>query len=54
MGQYGLEETHLIRHYEVTGKLCPLYFVRHEDAWERFKQDVVSYQKNGTYNENRL
>ena len=54
MGQYGLDETHLIRHYDVTGKLCPLYFVRHEDAWERFKQDVVSYQKNGTYNENRL
>ena len=54
MGQYGLDETHLIRHYDVTGQLCPLYFVRHEDAWERFKQDVVSYQKNGTYNENRL
>ena len=54
MGQYKLDETHLIRHYDVTGKLCPLYFVRHEDAWERFKQDVVSYQKTGAYNSSRL
>ena len=30
----------MIRHYDVTGKLCPLYFVEHEDAWETFKSDV--------------
>ncbi len=54
IGQYGLDETHLIRHYDVTGKLCPLYFVKHEDAWKRFKQDVVSYRKTGTYNQNRI
>lgn len=53
MGQYGLDETHLIRHYDVTGKQCPLYFVQHEDAWERFKQDVVSYQRTGTYDPDR-
>lgn len=33
----------VIRHYDVTGKLCPLYFVEHEDAWEQFKQDVKNY-----------
>ncbi len=31
----------VIRHYDVTGKLCPLYFVEHEDAWETFKDDVT-------------
>ena len=30
----------LIRHYDVTGKNCPKYFVDHEDAWEKFKKDV--------------
>ncbi len=30
----------LIRHYDVTGKICPKYFVDHEDAWEQFKKDV--------------
>ena len=27
---------HVIRHYDITGKLCPLYFVEHPDAWEQF------------------
>lgn len=30
----------IIRHYDVTGKICPKYFVDHEDAWEQFKKDV--------------
>ena len=38
--RYDLDETHLIRHYDVTGKKCPLYYVEHEEAWEQFKTDV--------------
>ena len=30
----------VIRHYDVTGKICPKYFVDHEDAWAQFKNDV--------------
>lgn len=37
---YGIEEGKIIRHYDVTGKLCPLYFVEHEDAWKSFLDDV--------------
>ncbi len=33
----------VIRHYDVTGKLCPLYFVENEDEWEAFKVDVENY-----------
>lgn len=39
---YGLSAEHIIRHYDTCGKECPLYFVEHEDAWERFKSDVDS------------
>ncbi len=35
-----LDSDDIIRHYDVTGKQCPLYFVTHEDAWEQFKKDV--------------
>ncbi|MDR1000391.1 MAG: N-acetylmuramoyl-L-alanine amidase [Clostridiales bacterium] len=28
------------RHYDVTGKLCPLYYVNNPSAWEKFKTDV--------------
>lgn len=31
---------HVIRHYDVTGKPCPLYFVDHPDLWEQFLADV--------------
>lgn len=30
----------VIRHYDVTGKICPKYYVEHEEAWEAFIQDV--------------
>ena len=41
-----VEPNQVIRHYDVTGKLCPLYYVEHEDAWENFKADVYAWAKN--------
>lgn len=38
--KFDLTEEDLIRHYDVTGKICPKYFVEDEDAWKAFKQDV--------------
>lgn len=35
-------ETDVIRHYDVSGKLCPLYYVEHPEAWERLLADVES------------
>ena len=38
---FGLDpEQDVIRHYDVTGKLCPLYYVEHPEAWEDFLVDV--------------
>lgn len=33
----------VIRHYDITGKACPLYFVENEEAWAQFLSDVQSY-----------
>jgi len=41
--KFGLTSENVIRHYDVTGKLCPLYYVEHEDAWTQLKKDVDSY-----------
>lgn len=38
--KYDLNETNLIRHFDVTGKLCPLYYVENQEAWEALKNDV--------------
>ena len=36
----------VIRHYDVTGKLCPKWFVEDPSAWETFKSDVkTQYEK---------
>lgn len=48
MGRYDLDEEDVIRHYDVTGKNCPKYYVEHEDAWETFKTDLTDYiEENG-------
>lgn len=38
--KYDLEAEDVIRHYDVTGKKCPLYFVEHEDKWTAFKAEI--------------
>lgn len=38
--RFGLDEDAVIRHYDVTGKKCPLYFVEHEDKWLEFKKEI--------------
>lgn len=37
---YGLGRDQVIRHYDVTGKDCPLYYVDHPDEWEQFLDDL--------------
>ena len=39
----GIGRDRVIRHYDVTGKLCPLYFVEHPEAWDQFRADVAAY-----------
>ena len=38
--KFDLDEEDVIRHYDVTGKNCPKYFVENEDAWNQFKTEV--------------
>lgn len=32
----------VIRHYDVTGKVCPKYFVNHPESWEQFRAEVAA------------
>lgn len=42
-GKYNLTADQIIRHYDVTGKICPKYYVEHEDAWTQLRLDVEAY-----------
>ncbi len=41
--QFDLTWEDIIRHYDVTGKECPKYYVKNEGAWEQLKLDVKQY-----------
>ncbi len=38
MEEYGLDTSQVIRHYDVTGKLCPKAFVERPEAWSSFRR----------------
>ena len=40
---FQLETKDVIRHFDVTGKACPKYFVDFPSAWEQFLADVQEY-----------
>ena len=41
----GLKAFDVIRHYDVTGKLCPLYYAKNQEAWDQFIKDVEKAMK---------
>ena len=42
MAQYGIDIDNVVRHYDVTGKVCPEPFVRDASAWAEFKARLTA------------
>lgn len=38
--EFDLSEQDVIRHYDITGKICPKYYAENYDEWQKFKEDV--------------
>lgn len=38
--RFDISVDNVIRHYDVTGKECPRYFVQNPDAWTQLKADI--------------
>lgn len=41
---YDLDYEDVIRHYDVTGKECPIYYVKNEDAWTDLKDKIFGIE----------
>ena len=41
--KFQLTRDSVIRHYDVTGKMCPLYYVDNSGAWDKLKDDIWNY-----------
>jgi hypothetical protein len=53
MDEYNISIDHVIRHYDVTGKICPNPYVKNNNlktswTWTQFKDNLAQYRKNGT------
>lgn len=46
--EYHLSTDDILRHYDCGGKLCPIYYVENEDAWDRLLADVENYEPEDT------
>ena len=54
MDEYGISADHVIRHYDVTGKICPNPYVKNNRlktswTWDEFKTRLSEYRKTGGY-----
>ncbi|MSS62547.1 peptidoglycan recognition protein family protein [Velocimicrobium porci] len=49
-GTYNLKSDDLLRHYDITGKQCPLDYVKYPEKWENFKEDVLTYIEENKMN----
>jgi len=54
MDEYNIDIDHVIRHYDVNGKICPNPYVKNNKlntswTWDEFKTYLKSYRKDGTY-----
>ncbi len=38
--EFDLNEDDVIRHYDITGKICPKYYAENYNEWQKFKEDV--------------
>ena len=40
LDDFNMKSEDVIRHYDVTGKECPLYYVKNPEAWDQFKEEL--------------
>lgn len=40
MKKYNIKPDHVLRHYDVTGKICPAPYVHNKKAWDEFEKEV--------------
>lgn len=45
MQEYGIPAENVVRHYDVTHKVCPAPFVNDDAAWEAFKLSLITQEE---------
>lgn len=43
--QLKLKSSDVVRHYDINSKLCPKYYVEHEEEWKQLRKDIDAAMK---------
>ena len=43
--QLKFKSSDVVRHYDINGKLCPKYYVEHEEEWKQLRKDIDAAMK---------
>lgn len=49
VSRHRLERWQVVRHYDITAKLCPKYYVEHPVEWDRLRDDIMRAAKGRTF-----
>ena len=55
--RHNIDKSHVVRHYDITGKMCPKYYVDDVNEWKAFVDDIFnskSTKKQTTLNSNSV
>lgn len=55
--RHNIDKSHVVRHYDITGKMCPKYYVDDINEWKAFVDDIFnskSTKKQTTLNSNSV
>lgn len=48
MADFGVPASRVVRHYDASRKQCPLYYVRHPDAWSKLHARITGGRATGS------
>jgi N-acetylmuramoyl-L-alanine amidase len=55
--RHNIDKSHVVRHYDITGKMCPKYYVDDINEWKAFVDDIfksTTTKKQTTLNSNSV
>ena len=48
MGQYGVPASRVVRHWDASRKMCPLYYAQNPSAWEALRERITGGKVTGS------
>ena len=44
MNKFGVSAEHIVRHYDASHKMCPLYYAKRQSEWDKLKKAITGHK----------